>query len=123
MDRLDQIAFDYREEFFLSAFFDELLTPTTFEVTFGSEPDDGVSALFAGLLPAILPDGLTDPYDPESGIFYAKVIEDLRSASFVNGLIGGNYPPPGGVVSGRDGTLNGLKGSCACKASGIHNGA
>ena len=35
----------------------------------------------------------------------------------------GNYPPPGGVVSGRDGTLNGLKGSCACKASGIHNGA
>ena len=34
-----------------------------------------------------------------------------------------NYPPPGGVVSGRDGTLNGLKGSCACKASGIHNGA
>ena len=36
---------------------------------------------------------------------------------------GCNYPPPGGVVSGRDGTLNGLKGSCACKASGIHNGA
>ena len=39
------------------------------------------------------------------------------------GVITCNYPPPGGVVSGRDGTLNGLKGSCACKASGIHNGA
>ena len=45
----------------------------------------------------------------------AEIAADLRTAR--------NYPPPGGVVSGRDGTLNGLKGSCACKASGIHNGA
>ena len=46
-----------------------------------------------------------------------------RAAIVLVGLSFRNYPPPGGVVSGRDGTLNGLKGSCACKASGIHNGA
>ena len=50
--------------------------------------------------------------------------EQAREALVSSQMLGkSNYPPPGGVVSGRDGTLNGLKGSCACKASGIHNGA
>ena len=52
-----------------------------------------------------------------------KSVEDRIVSDYETVSKQRNYPPPGGVVSGRDGTLNGLKGSCACKASGIHNGA
>lgn len=86
MKRLDKTAFEYRDDVFASAFFDELLTPTSFAAKFGEGPDVKPASLFAALAPE-----LTDPtrLSEDAMLFYRELMERVETAGFLNTLVGG----------------------------------
>lgn len=87
MKRLDKIAAENSEDLFTKAFYEELLTPTAVAETFGDGPEDRLSALFARLSPELVdPEALS----PDSLLLYEELMEKVRTADFMNALVGGN---------------------------------